>query len=176
MKDFNLIVSTFRFGEEFAEDEILDLLEDLGDEEPESEISDITGLILCRTNLDPFIAVDKISALVRSEPWHIRYLLRVIPVEKTVETRTDLISDAAAKIAGAKMVPEDTFRITIEKRHCSLSSREVIESVAKAFSNKVKLEQPDWIVLVEILGGMTGVSVLKQDNIFSSAIEKRRVE
>ncbi|MEO9319040.1 MAG: THUMP domain-containing protein [Nitrososphaera sp.] len=176
MKDFNLLVSTFRFSEEFAQDEIMDLLEDLGDSEHESEISNVTGLILCRTSLDPFKAIEQITELVRSEPWHIRYLLRVIPIERAVEADTNLIAEAAASIGRAKMVAEDTFRITVEKRHSQLSSREVIESVAKVFSNKVRLENPDWVVLVEIVGATAGVSVLKPGQIFSSTIEKRHAE
>jgi tRNA acetyltransferase TAN1 len=100
----------------------------------------------------------------------------VIPIERAVEADTNLIAEAAASIGRAKMVAEDTFRITVEKRHSQLSSREVIESVAKVFSNKVRLENPDWVVLVEIVGATAGVSVLKPGQIFSSTIEKRHAE
>jgi len=55
----------------------------------------------------------------------------------------------------------------VEKRHTQLSSREIIEAVASRIERKVRLENPDWIVLVEVLGGLTGISVVRPDQILS---------
>jgi tRNA(Ser,Leu) C12 N-acetylase TAN1 len=33
---------------------------------------------------------------------------------------------------------------------------------------------PDWIILVEIVGRLTGISVLRANQIFSSVVEKRQ--
>ena len=60
MNDFNLIVSTFRFREEDAADEALDLLDAFGDPEAEAEITDVTGLILARTSMNPIEVVEKL--------------------------------------------------------------------------------------------------------------------
>ena len=169
---FNLIVSTFRFAEEDAADEILDLLEDMGDSEAEVEISEVVGLVLCLTHLDPLAVVAKMIESVKSEPWRIRYILRAIPVERVVQTGLEKISEAAASLA-LKMQAADTFRITVEKRHCDIRSKEVIDKVASVIGKKVSLKQSDWIVLVEIVGKMTGVSVLKAAQVFSAIIEKR---
>jgi len=35
------------------------------------------------------------------------------------------------------------------------------------------LNQPDWIILIEILGNETGISVLKDDELFSLDKSKR---
>jgi len=35
------------------------------------------------------------------------------------------------------------------------------------------LNQPDWIILIEILGNKTGISVLKDDELFSLDKSKR---
>ena len=67
MDEFNLIVSTFRFREEDA-DEILELLDKFGDPTAESEIIEIKGMILIQTSLDPLTIIDKLKEFVASEP------------------------------------------------------------------------------------------------------------
>ncbi|MDQ4015457.1 MAG: hypothetical protein M3136_06795 [Thermoproteota archaeon] len=81
MDGFNLIVSTYRFREEDAQDEILELLDKFGDQAAESEIIEIKGMILVQSSLDPFDVIDKLKELVVSEPWQVRYILRVLPVK-----------------------------------------------------------------------------------------------
>ncbi|HEU0046550.1 MAG TPA: THUMP domain-containing protein [Nitrososphaera sp.] len=172
MGAFNLIVSTFRFREEEAQDEILDLLDMFGDPDAESEITEIKGLLLAQTALDPFEVIEKLKKLVASEPWQLRYILRVLPVEKVVPTELDAIKQAAKDLA--VKIGNGSFRITVEKRHSSLKSVEVIKAIASEIESKVDLENPDWVILVEIIEGQTGLSVLRQNQMFSSIVEKRR--
>jgi tRNA acetyltransferase TAN1 len=169
---FNLIVSTSRFREEEAQDEILELLDMLGDSEAEAEITEIKGLLIVETRLDPFEVVNSLKEIVASEPWQVRYILRVLPIEVVVPTELDAISQAAKKLAGK--IGKDSFRITVEKRHSPIESIEVIEAVAGEIESKVDLENPGWIVLIQIVAGQSGVSVIKPDQMFSSVIEKRK--
>jgi tRNA acetyltransferase TAN1 len=74
-----------------------------------------------------------------------------------------------------KVNEKESYRITIEKRNSDISSTEIISKIADNITNKVSLEKPDWIVLIEILGNKTGVSVLKSDDIFSLEISKREL-
>ncbi len=172
MDEFNLIVSTFRFREEDAEDEILELLDKFGDPTSESETIEIKGMILVQTSLDPLTVIDKLKELVASEPWQVRYVLRVLPIQVVVPTGLDTISHAASKLI--TKIGKDTFRVTVEKRHNSLGSTQIIKAIAERIDNKVDLENPDWVILVQVLGGLTGVSVLRPNQIFSSVIEKRK--
>ncbi len=73
-----------------------------------------------------------------------------------------------------KKIGNDTFRVTVEKRHNSLGSMQIVKAIAGQISNKVDLENPAWVILVQVLGGVTGVSVLRPHQIFSSVIEKRK--
>ena len=57
-----------------------------------------------------------------------------------------------------------------------MSSKEIITEVANLFSNKVSLDLPDWIILIEILGSKTGISILKKDGIFRLEKSKRESE
>ena len=172
MGRFNLIVSTYRFREEDAQDEILNMLNIFGDPEAESEIAEVKGLILVQTSLDPIAVVDDLKKLVASEPWQLRYILRVLPVQVVIPTRVDAISEVAKELS--RKIGNDTFRVTVEKRHNSLSSVQIVNAIANEISNKVNLDDPDWVILVQVLGGLTGLSVLRPDQIFSSIIEKRK--
>ncbi|HEV8404626.1 MAG TPA: THUMP domain-containing protein [Nitrososphaera sp.] len=172
MGGFNLIVSTSRFREEEAQDEILDLLDMFGDPDAESKITEIKGLLLAQTALNTFELIEKLKELVASEPWGVRYILRVLPVEAVVPTELDAIRQAAKDLAAK--IGKDSFRITVEKRHSSLESIEVIKAIAGEIEGKVNLENPGWIILVEIIGSQTGLSVLRPDQMFSSVVEKRR--
>jgi tRNA acetyltransferase TAN1 len=169
--DFNLVVSTYRFREEDAQDEILELLDNFGDQTAESEIIEIKGMILVQSSLDPIAVIDKLKDLVASEPWQVRYILRVLPVQVVVPTGLDTIRQAARNLT--PKIGNDTFRVTVEKRHNSLGSMQIIKAIAGQINNKVDLENPGWVILVQVLGGLTGVSVLRPNQIFSSIIEKR---
>ena len=172
MGNFNLILSTSRFREEEAQDEILDLLDMFGDQEAEAEITAVKGLLIAETALDPFAVIEALKKLVAEEPWRVRYVLRVIPVEVVVPAELDDIKKAAKELAAR--IEKDTFRITVEKRHSPLESIDVIKAVAGEIDSKVDLENPRWMVLVEILGGQAGLSVIRPDQVFSAVVEKRK--
>jgi tRNA acetyltransferase TAN1 len=169
---FNLLASTFRYKEQDAAAELLDVLEGFGDFLAEFGTTEISGIFLARTNLDPFKVIDKIKALVHNEAWRIRFILRLIPIELVVRTGLEEIRSAVSQLS-SKMQNEETFRITVEKRHNPVQTYELITAIATKLDNKVQLEGPDWIVLVEVAGPLTGISIIRRDQIFSSIIEKR---
>lgn len=173
MNSFNLILSTYRFREEEAHDEILDLLEDIGDPDAECEITEIRGILLARTSVEPTTVVEKLKELTSSDPWELRYVLRVLPVMRVVPTDVENICHAVEEMAD-RIGQQDSFRITLEKRHSSLESREVIEAVAARVRRKVDLENPNWVILVQIVGAVTGVAIIRPEQIFSSIKEKRK--
>lgn len=168
----NLIVSTFRHGEEDARDEIDEILRDFGDPDPECYLTKISGIVFAHSTIDPLEVIFKLRNLVRSEPWKIHYILRVLPLEITSPATLENILNASNKLRH-KIKDSESFRITIEKRHTSMSSSTILTKVASIFANKVSLKQPDWIVLIEIVGDIAGISVLRPDHIFSSVLEKR---
>lgn len=173
LNDFNLVVTTHRFREEEAHDEILDLLESIGDADAKCDLTEIKGALLVRTNLDPVVVVEKLREIVSSEPWLVRYVLRVIPIMRVIRADQEEISRAAAEMCD-RIGSNEKFRITIEKRHSSIASRDIIEEIASRVERTVDLENPDWIILVEVMGNLSGVSVLRPLGIFSSVVEKRK--
>jgi tRNA acetyltransferase TAN1 len=67
---------------------------------------------------------------------------------------------------------KETFRVTVEKRFTSIHSRDFIEAVATDIKNKADMENPDKILLVEVLGGFTGISLVKPSALLSVQKEK----
>ncbi|HUV34820.1 MAG TPA: THUMP domain-containing protein, partial [Candidatus Desulfaltia sp.] len=84
------------------------------------------------------------------------------------------IIEALAPMKG-RVGQEESFRVTLEKRRTQLSSLEIIEPVAELFDRKVNLENPDWVVLVEVLGKDAGVSVVKPGDVLNVQKERARL-
>jgi len=169
---FNLLVTTYRNMETEASSEMRALLAELGDEESEIDYTNVSGLLTARTNLEPLEVVQKIRKMVLDEPWKLRYVLRLIPIEVVINTDLDSIKDTALKLA-SRIKDNETFRVTVEKRRSNIPSTDIIEAVASVIDREVSLKEQDWIVLVEIIGKETGISVIKPDSIFSAVKVKR---
>lgn len=173
---FNLVVTTPRFREEKASEELLELLTDLEiNENTEIKITNISGLILCNTHENPFKIVEQFKKILQQSPWNFRYILRVIPIEIFVESKIDIIEKKILSLIEGRINNDQTYKIMIEKRHTNLKSNEIIKTIAPKINLKVNLDKPDWILLIEIIGTMSGISLLKEDQIFSSILEKRNL-
>ena len=148
------------------------MLDELGDQEPEIVNVGMRGILMVNTIIEPSKIIGWIKNKVIDEPWLIRYCLRIIPIQTITDTEIDKIKQNVIKLKDT-IQKNDSYRITIEKRNTSISSNEIITEIAKIFPNKVSLNQPDWIILIEILGNETGISILKNDGMFSLDKAKR---
>ena len=87
-------------------------------------------------------------------------------------TQISQIQNEAVTIASG-IEQTEKFRITVEKRHTGLSSRTIIDTVAKKIDRTVDLETPDKILLIEIIGELAGLSIITPADILSVEREKR---
>jgi len=92
-------------------------------------------------------------------------------VEKVVRTDLGEIQRVATEL-GSKIKENESFRVTVEKRFTTTSTSDIIEAAAAIIERRVDLTHPDKIVLIEVVGGLTGVSVVKSDDILSIMKEK----
>jgi tRNA acetyltransferase TAN1 len=171
ISEFNLLVSTPRRMESKGCAEIWFLLGEIGDRESTVEETGISGLIMAKTVLDPLKAIEGLRQLLEERPQEFRYTLKAVPIEVVTRTRLDEIEKEAVALS-SKILEGETFRITVEKRHTELSARAIIEAIAKNIKRKVNLDNPDKIVLVDVLGGLTGISVVKPTDVLSVVKEK----
>jgi tRNA acetyltransferase TAN1 len=167
----NLLVTTFRYKESDASDELSQLLDMLGDKEPSIEITSISGIILANTLLDPLRLVESCREMVKNEPWKFRYVLRIIPLEKICRAELTVIHNVVKQLC-PKIGQHETFMVMIEKRHTILRSKEIISTVTSDIDRKVNLDNPNWIILIQIVNRLAGVSILRSNQIFSSVKEK----
>ena len=168
----NLIITCARNLESETKNEMRKILDELGDQEPEILNVGMRGILMVNTIIKPSKIIDCVKNKIIEEPWLIRYCLRIIPIQRMTDTEIDKIKQNVIKLKNT-IQKNDSYRITIEKRNTSISSSEIITEVAKIFPNKVSLNQPDWVVLIEIIGNETGISILKNDELFSLDKAKR---
>ncbi len=76
-------------------------------------------------------------------------------IEKYVLSQIDQIRD------------NEKYKIIVNKRRIHNEKIEIIEKIAKNINKKVDLEHPDKIIRLEIIGKYTGISILKEDDVFS---------
>jgi len=168
----NIIITSARSLESETKNEIKKILGDLGDQEPEILNVGMRGILMVGTTIEPSKIIDWVRNKIVEEPWLIRYCLRIIPIQSITETNIDKIKQNIIKLKDS-IQKDDSYRITVEKRNTSLSTNEIITEIAKIFPNKVSLNKPDLIVLIEILGDKTGISILKDSELFSLDKSKR---
>lgn len=168
----NLIITCARHFEEETSEEIRRVLMELGDQEPKVMITSMPGILTAITGLNPINIIEKIREKIIDEPWSVRYCFRIIPIQNSCQTNLIEIVDKIQNMIGI-LKPDESYRITIEKRNTKISSNEIISEIAKNIPNKVSLDHPDWIILIEIIGDETGVSVLRNNMILSVEKVKR---
>ena len=170
----NLVITCPRNLESETEIEIRKILNEYGDQESEIYRSHMRGILFVNTNTEASKIIDWVKRKIIDEPWFIRYCLRIIPIQLESDTDVEKIKQNIQKLQNI-VQKNDSYRITIEKRNSDISSKEIITEVANVFSNKVSLDEPDWIILIEIFGNKTGVSILKDTGIFSLEKSKREL-
>ncbi|HDH07034.1 MAG TPA: hypothetical protein ENF87_01565 [Thermoproteales archaeon] len=167
LKEFNLVISTYRGRENDCISELWYFLRDLGDPRVEASRTGLPGLIVAKTSLNPLEVVEKFSDIFKERPWEFRFILKVVPIEAVVKAILEEISKTALSLAEEKIKENETYKIVVRKRLTDLRREEIIESIATKLNRKVNLTTPDKIVVVEIIGDYAGVSVLEEKHIFS---------
>lgn len=136
--------------------------------------TNISGLICGSITGNPQDFINFLRLKLQDSPWEIRYLLRFLPIQRVVLTNLDLIKDTSLDLIIETITNKhQTIKIYIEKRHTNIKKMDIIDKIGPDLNLPVDLTDPQWILLIEIIGKYTGISVLKSNMLFSSMIEKR---
>ncbi len=168
----NLIITCQRNLEDPTILEIQNMLERFGDVDAIIEKTVFSGIIQVQTSLDNIEVIKNFKEIIDDEPWLIKYCSRIIPIQKECESKLEEITNVAIELSYV-MKNDETYRITIEKRHSSLQTKEIISNIANSISNKVLLENSDWEIVVQVLRNKTGISVIPPNTILSVNKQKR---
>ena len=169
--EYNLLATTEQLTISNASSELWMNLRAVGDENAKVDRSRIKGLIIGYSSLGAVEAIHSLRVYMEQEPDRFRNIYRIMPILTWVDTR---IEDMVQEVKKQKhrIGDNDTFRVTVEKRRTNLGRLEIIEPVAEVIDNGVDLDNPDWIVLINILGEKTGVSVIEPKDKLNVQKEK----
>ncbi len=172
LKEFNLVAATYRKRENDCISELWFFAKEIGDRRLEASKTGLPSLIVARTSIDPEEFAANAREAILKNPWTFRYLLKLVPIHTVVNAELGEIAEAAVRLAGEKMRPEDTYKVEARIRLSTLQRDEVIDAIASRLSNKVNLGEPDKVIVVEIIGERAGLSVIPPSLIVS--VEKLR--
>jgi len=162
LQDYNLLVACPRDREKAAISEIRYFIGDLlADSELKISRTPVSGLLACRTSLNPFEVIHQLKEFAIENPYQFRFAIRFTPLEECVNSEITSIVEATQRLL-PKISEEESFRVTVKRRHTELENMDVVTAVAAVIPRKVNLSDPDKTVLVEIVGEWTGLSVLDE--------------
>jgi len=167
----NFIATTSRHTEHDARVEIAGILDELGDTSPNIVITGISGILTVSTAISHTNLADAIRGKIANEPWSLRYVLRIIPICKMICTDIDEIVSGCSEYRD--IIGDETYRISVKKRHSGISSSEIISRVADVVQRSVSLDRPAWEIVIEVLGAQTGIALLRPSDIIRITKEKR---
>ncbi|MCK4370525.1 MAG: THUMP domain-containing protein [Candidatus Lokiarchaeota archaeon] len=166
MKNFNLLVSTPRYNEREAKAELWFTLLMCKDTYPIISGIYFPGLITALTNLNTNKVINEIKKILKKNPSFFQFILKIVPINFICETNTRTIKYMIQENYENFINKEDTFRITLKRRHHEKIDRiNFIETIAKDINNKVNLDNPDKTIRIEILGNICGISFLEKNDI-----------
>lgn len=174
LDEFNLLVATSRGNERNACSEMWYLLKEIGDKEPKTDRTDAIGLVVARTGLNPVHVIQELNRKLVESPWKFRYIQKVSPLENMVPSNLAEIEKCVSSMVDS-IAKEESFRITVRKRHTAFSSKEIIDQIARRIDRRVDLENPAKVILIEIVGELTGISVIKPTDVLSVTKVKREI-
>jgi len=160
LREFNILATCDRVNEGGACSELWMLLRAVGDERPVVDRMGIWGIIGARTVLDPVVAVAGIEEQLRVRGKRASAIFRVMPIQRAIHTDLNEIVSIAIELSSI-IGADESYRVTVEKRKTPFSQMEVIDPIAEKITQRVDLDNPDWLVLIEIVGKFTGISVVK---------------
>ncbi|MBS7643439.1 hypothetical protein KEJ26_02495 [Candidatus Bathyarchaeota archaeon] len=152
-----ILVTTKPGREESGEIEVLDCLLRY-DPTVEVRRTEFAGVLLVETALPPQNASD----LLRK--FEMTAVLKVVPFDICIKTDVKEIVAAVVQLAAGLINSSSTFAVACTRRGRFISSSVEVEKIigealTKAFGARVNLENPMFLIRVEIVGEVTGVTL-----------------
>jgi tRNA(Ser,Leu) C12 N-acetylase TAN1 len=151
-----------------ARNEVIDVLRDVGVEEPEFLYSEVKGLFQLQVVGDSKKITKKLFVLCRRCPSRFWFTYRWIPIETwchaTIEDMAQVVKEIAEGIN-----PEERWRLSLNKRfYRKHHTRDLILKLAQQVDRtNVDLEHPEKIIRIEIIRERAGISLLTRKEYFS---------
>ncbi len=167
---YNLVVSTGRRREGLCMDELRRVGDYLGVKVVNTWFTGFDGLVVAQVDVNPIEFTNKLKELVLSRRYIPRFILKVVPILRVVDTEFEIIVEEAVKLGNELISRDETYRIDVRKRGVyaeKFNRMYIIDAIASKIDRKVRLENPDKILHLDIFPSRTGISVFRESDVFS---------
>ena len=128
-------------------------------------------MFIAKFEEDPIKTLQRIEEELEKDRTVLQYTLKLVPTQYRVATTLENMREITKKII-AKIKDDDSWRVTLRRRHSQLSRNEIITAVASEVNvGKVMLDNPRHYIIVEILGKWTYLSLSPQAELSISLDE-----
>ncbi len=165
---FNILLSCSRFREVESCQELHRLVEEDSKlcELNWCKTTGISSLVVAQVDCDCHDFVQRLTQVVKNMPWSVRELLKIQPIDLVVESSLEAIRAGTQQLA--QRMPKDAkFRVNLHRRDTDLARKTLLREVATQFPGEVDLEDFEWICAVEILGPITGLALIREEEILT---------
>ncbi len=112
--------------------------------------------------------------LEKVKPYQTTAIHKVVPLDAMVSAQLPDISRETVNLAKKKLKKGETFAVRCKRRGFSMSSKEVERKIGtlivETFENTVDLDDPDKIILIEIIDDKAGIAIIKESDIVKKEI------
>jgi tRNA(Ser,Leu) C12 N-acetylase TAN1 len=164
----DLLVSHQRGQYGKARREILLILRRLGDEHASVERTAVDGIALARTVLDGRDVVRRCHELFL-QGFAFEHAVKWVPVDYWCEADLQAIRRVLVEKVRDRIAADETWGMKVAKRRWqSYHTQDIVANIAGAIDRKVKLDHPDKLVRVDVVGSKVALSVLRRGEVFSA--------
>ncbi len=130
----------------------------------------ISGLVSIKVpeDVNPVDTLRKLSELETETPFFV-HTLKIRPIQMVLQTNLEEMKSMVKQLSEGF---EGNYKVVVEKRHTSLDKAIIIDAAASVIEQNVDLSNPDWVVLIEVVGSKMGLSVGASPLIYSTDVAK----
>jgi len=168
MEDFNLLVTYHPNQPGLAEREVVNCVENAGEEVEELESSCVNGVLCVRVTGDAKRVVSDIHMEFREDPNILAHTFHWVPVERWVPATVEDMTEVARELAQG-IADDERWMMHVHKRRHDMTTEELVLALTDPISKgKVDLRNPEKIILVEVLGPMAAMALITPDEVINA--------
>lgn len=152
-----------------ARTEIIQALKQFGDPDPSVERTSVSGIALVHTCLNNRTVIKQCKTLWQ-EPGArgFQFAIKWVPVDYWCKTDLDAMKQVIDTKVKDQIKTNQTWGMVVKKRRYQKHhSLDIVRHLAQDVDREVNLNEPDWIIWVDIIGKETAIALLKRNEIFS---------
>ncbi len=165
MEDFNLLVTYRPHQAGLAEQEIHRRIGEVGSSVQDLQRTGIDGVYGVKVDGNPKRIVAELKEDFLEHPETLTHTYHWVPIDRWVPATEEAMVNAVKDLAPG-IGTDEKWKLHLHKRHTGKHSSELVQALTDPIvRGPVDLENPDKVVVVEILGDTAGISLVDIDEI-----------